>query len=77
MDITTKQFFLPGDSVTLRQEIKNKPEMYVVRKSTKFKTLPSLNHDQMKMFEGLVCRWFTNDGVIQEAVFNTKDLIKI
>ena len=26
---------------------------------------------------GIKCRWFTTDGVLQEAVFNTKDLIKL
>jgi len=27
--------------------------------------------------KGIKCRWFTTDGLMQEAVFNTKDLIKI
>lgn len=26
---------------------------------------------------GLRCRWFTDSGLMQEAVFNTKDLILI
>jgi len=26
---------------------------------------------------GIKCRWFTELGEIQEAIFNTKDLIKI
>ena len=30
-----KQFFLPGDVVTLRQDIPNKPTMIVVKKITK------------------------------------------
>jgi uncharacterized protein YodC (DUF2158 family) len=27
--------------------------------------------------KGIKCRWFTTDGLMQEAVFNTKDLIKV
>jgi uncharacterized protein YodC (DUF2158 family) len=27
--------------------------------------------------KGLRCRWFTDSGLMQEAVFNTKDLILI
>ena len=27
--------------------------------------------------KGIKCRWFTKDGLMQEAVFNTKDLIKV
>lgn len=27
-----KQYFLPGDSVTIRQNIANKPEMYILKK---------------------------------------------
>jgi len=23
---------------------------------------------------GIKCRWFTSDGILQEAVYNTKDL---
>lgn len=69
-----KQLFLPGDVVTLRQDIKNKPEMLVVRKETK-RIL--LNNVPNLVFQGLVCRWFTNQGELQEATFNTKDLLKL
>jgi uncharacterized protein YodC (DUF2158 family) len=27
--------------------------------------------------KGIKCRWFTKDGLLQEAVFNTKDLVKV
>ena len=38
----TKEFFLPGDVVTVRQDIPNKPVMMVVRKVTKtFKSISS------------------------------------
>lgn len=54
----TKQFFLPGDVVTIRQEIPNKPIMLVVRKATKtisFSTKdgPAYKNDY---FQGIVCR---------------------
>jgi len=26
---------------------------------------------------GIKCRWFTDNGFLQEAIFSTKDLIKI
>lgn len=75
----TKQFFLPGDIVTLRQEIPNKPIMIVVKKVTKTITLSPRDGVATRndYFQGILCRWFTAQGMIQEAVFNTKDLQKI
>lgn len=75
----TKQFFLPGDVVTLRQEIPNKPTMLVVKKVTKTISLSSKDGNAPKndYFQGIMCRWFTKDGYIQEAVYNTKDLLKL
>jgi uncharacterized protein YodC (DUF2158 family) len=29
------------------------------------------------ILKGIKCRWFTTTGELQEAVFNTKDLVKI
>lgn len=66
-----KIFFLPGDIVTLKQDIPNAPTMLVVRKET------SMFKKEGDVLRGIRCRWFTKDGNIQEAVFNTKDLIKI
>lgn len=68
-----KQFFLPGDIVTLRQDIPNKPTMIVVKKVTKTFKSETLKGD---FFQGILCRWFTTQGQLQEALFNTKDLIK-
>jgi uncharacterized protein YodC (DUF2158 family) len=45
--------------------------MLVVRKET------SMFKKEGDVLRGIRCRWFTKDGNIQEAVFNTKDLIKI
>lgn len=69
-----KQYFLPGDVVTVRQDIPNKPTMYVVKKMVKSIKLESIKSDY---FQGILCRWFTTDGTMQEGVFNTKDLIKL
>jgi uncharacterized protein YodC (DUF2158 family) len=73
MEQETKQFFLPGDVVTLRQDIPNKPTMIVVKKVTKTIRTENLRGD---FFQGILCRWFTTQGQLQEALFNTKDLIK-
>lgn len=69
-----KQFFLPGDLVTVRQDLPNKPTMLVVKKVTK--TL-KINSEKNDFFQGILCRWFTEDKQLQEAVFNTKDLKKL
>ena len=66
-----KVFFLPGDVVTLKQDIENKPEMIVVRKKT-----ITFRKDE-KLLQGIICRWFTKNKELQEAVFSTKDLIKL
>lgn len=67
-----KIYFQPGEVVTLKQGIGNVPKMLVVKKvTTVFK-----NKDTDVLI-GIKCRWFTTDGVLQEAIFNTKDLQKI
>lgn len=68
-----KTMFLPGDLVTIRQELPNKPVMVVVRKeSTIFRDENKTNN-----LRGIRCRWFTVNGELQEAIWNTKDLIKL
>ena len=68
-----KTLFFPGDLVTLRQELPNKPVMVVVRKeSTIFR-----DENKANSLKGIRCRWFTTDNALQEAVWNTKDLIRI
>lgn len=65
--------FFPGDLVSLRQGLPNKPVMIVVRKeSTIFRDENKANN-----LKGIRCRWFTINNELQEAVWNTKDLIKI
>jgi len=70
----TKTFFLPGDTVTLKQDIPNKPTMYVIKKVTKSIRTQTIVND---FFQGILCRWFTSTGEQQEAIFNTKDLLKL
>lgn len=48
-----KQFFLPGDVVTLRQDLTNKPIMLVVKKITKTINTKTL---QGPFFQGILCR---------------------
>jgi uncharacterized protein YodC (DUF2158 family) len=60
-----KIYFHPGDVVVLRQI--ESPKMLVLRKELAlFK-----NNSGLK---GIRCRWFTTSGLLQEAVFSTKDL---
>jgi uncharacterized protein YodC (DUF2158 family) len=35
------------------------------------------NKDGRDILKGVKCRWFTESGVLQEAVFSTKDLILV
>ncbi len=68
-----KIYFQPGDIVSLKQDIPNKPIMIVVKKVTNvFK-----NGQESATLIGIKCRWFTNNGELQEAIWNTKDLYKV
>ena len=68
-----KTMFFPGDLVSLRQDLPNKPVMIVVRKeSTIFR-----DENKNNNLKGIRCRWFTSNNELQEAVWNTKDLIKL
>lgn len=68
-----KIFLMPGDVVTLKQEVPNKPTMIVVKK----KTMTIKGEEPGKFLQGIICRWFTTDGHMEENLFSTKDLIKI
>lgn len=68
-----KVYFVPGELVTVRQELPNKPIMLVIGKET----MAFRMSDKSEQFKGMRCRWFTKDGFLQEAVFSTKDLVKI
>ena len=70
-----KVFFQAGDVVTIKQNIRNKPEMIIVQNKTL--TIKPKDGDVSNFFKGFICRWFTSTGELQEALFNTKDLIKL
>ena len=62
-----KVFFMPGDLVTLKQDIPNKPIMIVIKKETC--SLKVAGDDKnVEYFRGIKCRWFTKDSKLQEAV---------
>lgn len=71
-------YFNPGDIVCLKQDIPNKPTMIVVKKETSvFKHDNKKLNDKKPILIGIRCRWFTKSGELQEAIFSTKDLIKL
>ena len=69
----SKVYFVPGQKVTLRQNIPNKPIMLVHRVERSI----IRNEDKNALLKGVKVRWFTENGFLQEAVFSTKDLILI
>lgn len=68
-----KVFFQPGDMVQMKQDIPNKPIMVVNRIERSLMK----NNEGKDYLRGVKCRWFSTDGKLQEAVFSTKDLLKI
>ena len=67
-----KVYVMPGDLVTIKQNLPNKPVMIVVKKETYI-----YKNKEDQNLKGIRCRWFTTDGLLQEEVWNTKDLIKL
>ena len=73
MESDSKIYFVPGQIVTLRQDIPNKPKMLVYRVERSI----IRNEDKNALLKGVKVRWFTENGFLQEAVFSTKDLILV
>lgn len=73
MEPDSKIYFVPGQKVTLRQDIPNKPIMLVHRVERSI----IRNEDKNALLKGVKVRWFTENGFLQEAVFSTKDLILV
>ena len=71
--VDEKIYFVPGQRVTLRQDIPNKPIMLVHRVERSI----IRNEDKNALLKGVKVRWFTENGFLQEAVFSTKDLILV
>ncbi len=74
MEEQDKTYFLPGDLVTFKKDLPNKPTMIVVKKEVYFFKNKTSEDNILK---GIRCRWFTTTGELQECVFNTKDLMKL
>ena len=53
-DLFNKVYFMPGDVVTLKQDIPNKPIMIVVKKKTL--TIKPKEGDTTDFFQGILCR---------------------
>ena len=68
-----KIYFQPGDIVQMKQDIPNKPKMIVVRVERSIMK----SKDGKDYLRGVRCRWYSTDQKLQEALFSTKDLIKI
>ena len=68
-----KIYFIPGQLVTLRQDIPNKPVMLVHRVERSI----IRSDDKNALLKGVKVRWFTENGFLQEAIFSTKDLILV
>ena len=71
-----KVYFMPGDIVTLKQDIPNKPKMLVICKVTSY-LRPKDEDEKTGYFKGIKCRWFTTSQELQESIFNTKDLVRV
>lgn len=70
-----KTFYNPGDIVTIKHDLENKPTMYVLEKVTR--TISDKSGSKESMFIGIKCRWFDKNQVLREAIFSTKDLTHI
>lgn len=64
-----KIYFMPGDLVTIKHDLPNKPVMLVKSKEAK-----ALKTSDGSHFLGMRCIWFDAHMVLHENVFNTKDL---
>lgn len=68
-------YFSPGDLVTVRHNVDNKPVMWAVDKASR--VIKHSTGDVETVFLGIKCRWFDKNGVLQENIFNTKDIMKV
>lgn len=72
---TEKIFFNAGQIVRLKHDnLDNVPNMMVTEKVSRSMIK---NGEKETIFIGIKCRWFDKNGVLQEAIFSTKDLIHV
>lgn len=67
-----KVFFTPGDIVTIKHDLHYKPLMLVKGKETR-----TIRGDDSTHFLGIKCFWFSTEGIYQEQIFSTKDLVHL
>lgn len=75
-DLDEKVYYNPGDLVTIKHDLENKPIMWVVEKTSRSLYNKDTNEKE-NVFLGIKCRWFDANQVLQEALFSTKDLVKL
>jgi len=64
-----KTYFLPGDLVTIKLDIPNKPIMVVKGREVRYFKDSEMNH-----LKGIKCWWFNKNQELQVAVFHSKEL---
>lgn len=69
-----KVFYNPGDLVKVKHDLDYVPTMYVVEKVVR--NIINKDGGKESIFSGIKCRWFDKNGVLHEAIFSTKDLIR-
>lgn len=75
MTESTRVYFCPGDVVMIKHDLDNKPKMMVVEKVSR--NIVSKTGETETSLAGIKCRWFDANQCMHEAVFSTKDLIKL
>jgi len=71
-----KVYFIPGDHVTLKHPLDNTPKMMLVKEKVE-RSIKDKDGNINNTLVGIKCIWFNTKSELQEAVFSTKDLIKI
>ena len=67
-----KVYFTPGDEVSIKQDVPNKPRMVVASVD---KALMRTTAGSKSTLFGVTCFWFDKNQVLREYRFNTKDLV--
>lgn len=72
MNNEEKIYFLPGDLVTIKLDIPNKPLMVVKGRDVRYFKDSEMNH-----LKGIKCWWFNTNQELQTQVFHSKELQKV
>lgn len=68
-------FYSPGELVTIRHDLENKPVMLVKEKVER--SFKDKDGNTNTTFVGIKVQWFDKNQVLREAIFSTKDLMHI